>query len=229
MSWFSTYLRSSIGAKHVMAVTGLGLVVFALAHMVGHLLMFGGPDAYNAYAAGLQGLGPLLWLLRGGTLFLFVVHLAMGLRLAALNRAARPQAYVVYRTRVTSMAARTMAVTGIALFVFIAFHLAHFTFGLVQPEAFHNRDALGRYDAYSMFVAGFRNVPLYVLYLVAMMILSLHLGHGAGSWLQSLGWRHPKYSALTDSLGSVVSVVLFAGYMAPPTAVMLGLITLAGA
>lgn len=229
MSWFVAYIRSSIGSKHLMAITGLGLVVFAVQHMLGHLVMFGGPDAYNAYAHTMQSLGAFKWLARGGLLAFFLLHLVTGLRLAARNRAARPVAYVAYKTKVTSMAARTMAVTGVALFVFIGFHLGHFTFGLVQPDVFHHLDSQGRYDAFTMYVTGFRNMPLFFVYLVAMMILSLHLGHGASSWLQSLGLRHPKYSPALDNLGSLLSAVLFLGYMAPPTAIVLGLITLPGA
>jgi succinate dehydrogenase / fumarate reductase flavoprotein subunit len=61
MSWFANYVRSSIGKKQVMAVTGLGLVLFAIVHMVGHLGMFAGQDGYNSYAAFLQGLGALKW------------------------------------------------------------------------------------------------------------------------------------------------------------------------
>jgi succinate dehydrogenase / fumarate reductase cytochrome b subunit len=212
-----------------MAVTGLGLVVFAIAHMLGHLPMFVGQDAYNAYAHAAQGLGALLWVIRGTLLAGFILHVVMGLRLATLNRAARPVPYVVYKTKATSMAARTMALSGIVLFIFIAFHLSHFTFGLVQPDSFHNLDAQGRYDAYTMYVTGFRNVGLYLAYLVAIMILASHLGHGATSWLQSLGLRHPKYTPALDKLGGAISVLLFVGYMAPPTAVMLGFITLPGA
>ncbi|HEY0714466.1 MAG TPA: succinate dehydrogenase cytochrome b subunit [Polyangia bacterium] len=229
MSWFASYLRSTIGAKHLMAVTGLGLVLFALQHMIGHLLMFPGQESYNAYAHGMQSLGMLLWIARGGLLAIFILHLAMGLRLAARNRAARPVAYAAYKPKVTSMAARTMAVTGVALFVFIAFHLGHFTFGWVQPESFHTLDSQGRYDAYNMFVAGFQNPIFYLVYLVAIMILSSHLGHGASSWLQSLGWQHPKYRGLIDNLGSTISVVLFLGYMAPPTAILLGYLKPVGA
>ncbi|HEY0705842.1 MAG TPA: succinate dehydrogenase cytochrome b subunit [Polyangia bacterium] len=229
MSWFASYLRSTIGAKHLMAVTGLGLVVFAIAHMLGHLLMFPGQESYNAYAHGLQSLGALLWALRIGLLVIFILHMVMGIRLAARNRAARPVSYVAYKTKVTSLAARTMAVSGIALFIFIAFHLGHFTFGLVQPEHFHNLDSQGRYDAYNMFVAGFQSPIYYLVYLVAIMILSSHLGHGASSWLQSLGWQHPKYRGIIDNLGSVISVVLFLGYMAPPTAVLLGFLKPVGA
>jgi succinate dehydrogenase / fumarate reductase cytochrome b subunit len=229
MSWSASYIRSTIGSKHLMAVTGLGLVAFALQHMLGHLVMFGGPDAYNNYAHTMQSLGALKWLARGGLLAIFILHLVTGLRLAARNRAARPVAYVAYKTKVTTMAARTMAVTGIALFIFIAFHLGHFTFGLVQPDSFHQLDGQGRYDAFTMYVVGFHNIWLFLAYLAAMMIMSIHLGHGASSWLQSLGLRHPKYSGALDNLGSVISVILFTGYMAPPVAILLGAITLPGA
>jgi succinate dehydrogenase / fumarate reductase, cytochrome b subunit len=237
MSWFVTYVRSSIGAKHVMAVTGLALVLFAIVHMLGHLAMFVGPDAYNSYAATLQGLGALKWLARGGLLAVFIIHVIAAIRVSVENRAARPVKYAVYRTKRTNIMARTMALTGLFLFAFIGFHLVHFTFGLVQPEHFHQVDQLAlnqvppvtRPDAYSMFVWGFTNVPLYVIYLISIALLSSHLGHGASSWAQSLGLRHPKYSPLLDALGPLISLILFVGYMAPPTAVLLGVIKLPGA
>jgi succinate dehydrogenase / fumarate reductase cytochrome b subunit len=229
MSWFVTYVRSSIGAKHVMAVTGLLLVLFAIVHMLGHIGMFRGQDAYNAYAHTLQSMEVVKWGVRAGLLLVFIIHVASALRLAAINAAARPVKYAVYRTRRTNIMARTMVLSGVALFVFIGFHLVHFTVGLVQPEYFHQMDPVGRYDAYSMFVRGFQNVGIYAVYLVSIALLSTHLGHGASSWLQSLGVRHPKYNALIDKLGPVISLILFVGYMAPPTAVLLGLIKLPGA
>ncbi len=229
MSWFSSYVRSSIGAKHVMALTGLGLVLFAIVHMIGHLGMFSGQDAYNSYAHFLQGLGGLKWAARGGLLAIFVVHLATGIRLATLNRAARPVPYAVYRPVRSTAASRTMALTGLTILAFVIYHLLHFTLGQVQPAYFHQLDELGRYDAYSMFVRGFQNVGIYASYTVAMLLLALHLGHGASSWLQSLGLRHPKYSPTLDKLGPALSFILFIGYMAPPTAVLAGLIKLPGA
>src|SRR3954469_14432360 len=90
MSWFGTYVRSSIGAKHVMAVTGLLLLLFAIVHMLGHLQMFGGPDMYNAYAHFLQELWKVKWPVRVGLLTLLVVHVVLALGLVARNRAARP-------------------------------------------------------------------------------------------------------------------------------------------
>lgn len=226
MSWFFSYVRSSVGAKQVMAVTGLGLLLFAIAHMVGHFGMFGGRDAYNAYAHFLQSLGAVLWILRGGLLFIFIVHLAMAIVLVRANSAARPRKYSVFRTVRTSFFARTMALTGLVLLAFIAYHLAHFTLGWVQPDSFHQLDDKGRYDAYSMFVIGFQNTAILISYLVAVTLLSFHLAHGASSWLQSLGWKHPKYDALLDKLGPVLGIVLAVGYAAPPLAVAFNLIKL---
>jgi succinate dehydrogenase / fumarate reductase cytochrome b subunit len=226
MSWLLSYVRSSIGAKQIMAVTGLGLLLFAIIHMLGHLGMFGGRDAYNTYAHTLQGLGALKWAARGGLLAILVIHIATAIALARANSAARPQKYAVYRTRKTTFFARTMTMTGLVILAFIIYHLAHFTFGWVQPATFHTLDAKGRYDAYTMFVMGFRNVPILVSYLVAVTLLSFHLAHGASSWLQSLGWRHPKYNAALDKLGPVLGLVLAIGYAAPPLAVAFRLIQL---
>lgn len=226
MSWLVRYARSSIGAKHIMAVTGLLLFLFAVVHMVGHLQMFGGRDMYNTYAHFLQSLWEVKWPVRAGLLGLLIVHIVVAIGLVAKNRGARPERYAKYKPVVSSAAGRAMALTGLVVFVFIAFHIIHFTIGWVQPEAFHTLDPKKRYDAYSMFVYGFQNPAIYGVYLAGMGLLALHLGHGAASWLQSLGLRHPKYPV--DRLGPIIAVVLFIGYMAPPTAVLVGLIRMNG-
>ncbi|MDQ3365772.1 MAG: succinate dehydrogenase cytochrome b subunit [Myxococcota bacterium] len=227
MSWLGRYLRSSIGAKHVVAVSGLFLVLFAIVHMIGHLQMFGGQDMYNTYANFLQSLWEVKWPIRVGLLALLIIHMVLAIGLAAKNRAARPTSYAVFKPVKTNAATRAMALTGLAVFAFLAFHILHFTIGMVQPEHFHTLDPKGRADAYSMFVYGFQNIGVFVIYLVGMVLLSIHLGHGASSWLQSLGWRHPKYPV--DKLGPALSVFLFVGYMLPPTAVLVGIIKLPGA
>lgn len=226
MSWLFSYVRSSVGAKQVMAVTGLGLVLFAIVHMVGHLGMFGGRDAYNGYAHFLQSLGALKWAARGGLVAIVSIHIITAILLVRANSAARPQKYAVYRTARTTFFARTMALTGLTILAFIIYHLAHFTLGFVQPDAFHTLDDKGRYDAYSMFVIGFQNWAILISYLVAVTLLSFHLTHGASSWLQSLGWKHPKYDPLLDKLGPVLGLVLAIGYAAPPLAVAFNLIKL---
>lgn len=226
MSWFVSYVRSSVGAKQLMALTGLGLLLFAIGHMVGHFGMFSGRDAYNSYAHFLQSLGALLWILRGGLVLLVVVHIVTGLKLARENSAARPQKYVRVRYTRTSIFARSMTWTGLAILAFIIYHLMHFTLGMVQPDSFHQLDAKGRYDAYSMFVIGFQSTPILITYLVATTLLCFHLAHGAGSWLQSIGFSHPKYRVITTRLGPVLALVLALGYAAPPLGVAFNLIKL---
>lgn len=227
MSWFSSYVRSSIGAKQVMAVTGLLLLLFAIGHMVGHLQMFGGQDMYNAYAHFLQELWEVKWPVRAGLLALLIIHVVVAIGLVAKNRAARPVGYARYRAVTSSAVGRAMAGTGLVVFVFLAFHILHFTLGQVQPGYFHVMDPKDRWDAYSMFVRGFQSPWIYAVYLVGIALLALHLGHGAASWLQSLGLRHPKYPA--DRLGPAIAVFLFVGYMVPPTAVLVGILRLPGA
>jgi succinate dehydrogenase / fumarate reductase cytochrome b subunit len=194
-----------------MAVTGLLLLLFAIVHMTGHLQMFGGPAMYNAYADFLQRLWEVKWPVRAGLLGLLFVHVVLAIGLVAKNRAARPIGYAVYRAQRSSVAGRSMALSGLVVLAFLIFHIIHFT---ISPAIEHN--------AYALFVGAFEQPIYYVAYLVGIALLAMHLGHGASSWLQSLGWRHPKYPA--DKLGPAVALFLFVGYMVPPTAVLLGVI-----
>lgn len=219
MSWFFGYARSSIGAKQIMAVTGLLMVLFVTFHMLEHLIMFRGPDAYNNWAATLQGLGALKWAARAGLLLILVLHVAAAVMLVRENAAARPQKYAVLKYRRTSFAARTMALTGLVIVAFIVYHLMHFTFGWIQPDYFHEHDASGHHDAYTMFVMGFRSTPILISYLVMVGLLCLHLAHGASSWLHTLGWKHPKYDRILEKIGPVLATILILGYFAPPLAI----------
>jgi succinate dehydrogenase / fumarate reductase cytochrome b subunit len=230
MSWFVAYVRSSIGAKQVMAVTGLLLLLFALQHMVGHLVMFVGREAYDDYADFLQHLGHgwVKWLVRGGLLALVVIHVVAGVRLSVLNRQARPVKYAVYRSVRTKPYAKAMVWTGLAVLCFLTFHILHFTVGIVQPQYFHTKWN-GMNDAYVMYVRGFQSTPILFTYLLGMSLLLPHLAHGISSLFQSLGWKHPKYDALIDKGGVALAVILYVGYIVPPIAVAIGALTLPGA
>src|SRR5688572_13187158 len=109
MSLFAKTVRSSIGRKFVMALTGIGLLGFVIAHMLGNLQVFLGRDKLNAYAKGLQDLGPVLWIARIGLIVMFVVHVVTAFRLWSENRAARgPQRYAVQVYETATYASRTM-------------------------------------------------------------------------------------------------------------------------
>jgi succinate dehydrogenase / fumarate reductase cytochrome b subunit len=125
-------VRTSIGSKALVGLTGIALVGFVLAHMAGNLLIFAGQDALNGYAQKLKSMGPLLWVARAGLLAVFLLHLFLTIRLTLANRAARPNRYVYEDTLQASWASRHMWLTGLVLLAFTGYHLAHFTFGVTH-------------------------------------------------------------------------------------------------
>jgi succinate dehydrogenase / fumarate reductase cytochrome b subunit len=235
MSWFRNYVKSSVGAKHIMAITGIILSVFVLGHMLGNLQIFLGRDAINSYALALKENFPLLWGTRVVVFVSVVIHIAAALRLVALNRAARPVRYHVFRPSRSPFYARVMPWTGLILLAFIVYHIMHFTLGQVLPEAFASRELIDpltgatRHDVYTMTVLGFQNYAVSFSYIVAMAFLCMHLAHGVSSMFQSLGLRHPKYNAIIRNAGPVFGWLLFIGNSSMPIAVMAGLVTLPGA
>jgi succinate dehydrogenase / fumarate reductase cytochrome b subunit len=218
--------------KQLMAITGLGLAVFVLAHLLGNLQVFAGRDVFNDYAQTLQGLGPLLWIARGGLLIIVLIHIAAGLRLVGLNSAARPVKYKMLKPVKSSWYSRYMAMSGLVLLAFIVFHLLHFTFGVVSPEVYQLWETpMGeivtaatdqtRHDAYGMMIAGFKNPAIAGWYLVAMALLCMHLAHGVTSFLQTLGINHPKYNNIFKAAGPLYGWVLFLGNAAIVVAILL--------
>ncbi len=128
--FLSALVNSSVGAKILVALTGLGLVTFVVFHMIGNLKVFQGPDAINGYAYFLKhDLGALIWLARAGLLALFVLHLGLAIRLTLRSRAARPVPYQFPGRVQATVASRTMIWSGVVVGLFIVYHLAHFTFG----------------------------------------------------------------------------------------------------
>ena len=221
-------LRASVGAKAVMAVTGLFLLLFVLAHMLGNLQLFLGQDALNGYAAKLQSLGGLLWVARAGLLALLVAHVAAAVRLTYQNRRARPVPYAALTPQVTSYAARTMVMSGTVILAFAVYHLLHFTFGATHPGHAALHDAQGRHDVYSMVVLGFQQAPVAVGYMLAQALLALHLSHGASSLFQSLGVTHPALRCLKDRAGPALALLIFVGNVSMPLACLLGWVGLPG-
>jgi succinate dehydrogenase / fumarate reductase cytochrome b subunit len=213
-------VRSSLGGKYVMALTGLGLVGFVIAHMVGNLLVFAGRDALNGYAEVLKSHPGLLWSARVGLLAIFLVHVFLGVRLTQQNQAARPVPYVREDTVTANWASRHMMLTGLLLLAFILYHLAHFTFG-VATDYLALRDSQGRHDVYAMVVMGFRHPLIAGSYVVAMVILFLHLWHGASSWFQSLGVNHPKYNGFIRGFGPVLATIVLIGNCSMPLCIWL--------
>jgi succinate dehydrogenase / fumarate reductase cytochrome b subunit len=215
------FLRSSLGLKIVMALTGVVLFGFVVAHMIGNLQVYLGPEAFNAYAASLRaiGHGAALWVARAALLVAVALHIWSAWRLTLLNRAARPVGYRKVERRESTYASRTMRWSGVILLLFIVYHLLHFTFG---ARAVHPRFVHG--DAFHNFVTGFQDPLVSGFYILAMLVLGFHLYHGAWSFMQTLGLSHPRYNHLRHAFASLITVVVVAGNISFPVAVLAGLV-----
>jgi succinate dehydrogenase / fumarate reductase cytochrome b subunit len=227
-----TFVGSTIGAKVLMALTGLGLVGFLVTHLLGNLLAFKGQRALNEYAHGLQSLGGLLWAARAGLLGIFVLHVGLALHLERRNAKAAPLRYAVDRTLQASFASRHMMLTGGLVGSFLVYHLAHFTFGYTNPEHFLMRDPpgdpAGLHDVYAGVVLGFRNPVVATAYLVAMGFLCLHLWHGFGSLWRTLGVSSPRLVRWLRLASAGLALVIACGFASVPVGVWTGVITLPG-
>jgi succinate dehydrogenase / fumarate reductase cytochrome b subunit len=233
-------VSSSLGKKYVMALTGLGLILFVLVHMAGNLLVFAGRGALNSYAEALKSHPGLLWTFRVGLLAVFLLHLTLAFWLALENRRARPVRYVCEDPVQATSASRHMMLTGLLLLLFIVYHLAHFTFGVVAdarvpaavqtvgvnyfelketPDPAHPE--VKRHDVYAMVIYGFRNPWIALSYVGFMVFLWLHLWHGASSWFQSLGLNHPRYNGFLRGFGPVLSTLIFIGNGSMPALIWL--------
>ncbi|MDH5739896.1 MAG: hypothetical protein OEY77_06180, partial [Nitrospira sp.] len=118
MTRLVSYLQSSVGRKVVMALTGLGLTIYVIFHMLGNLQVFEGPHAFNSYAAFLREMPILLWTARIGLLSIVVLHIVLATQLSLQNHRARPIGYAIHRYRQASLASRTMTISGIVLLLF---------------------------------------------------------------------------------------------------------------
>jgi succinate dehydrogenase / fumarate reductase cytochrome b subunit len=218
-------VRTSVGSKYVMALTGLVLILFVLGHMAGNLLIYRGREALNDYAHALATSPVLLWTARIGLLIVFVIHVVLGIRLTRQNVAARPVRYVYESTMQASWASRHMLLTGLVVLAFVIYHLLHFTFGVTDPTHFksHLHDPKSGYaDVAAMVVAGFEQLPVSFAYVVAQLFLGLHLWHGAGSWLQSLGLNRPSLQPYVHGFGMAIAALVVVGNCSIPLVILSG-------
>lgn len=224
-----TFLGSTIGAKMLMGLTGLGLVGFLIVHMIGNLQVFMGPEVLNKYAFNLKDQPLLLWPARLGLLGMFVLHVGLAFHVNAKNGAGKPVKYEFERTVQASWASRHMLLTGAVVLAFVAFHLAHFTLGVTHPAYFALKDPLGRHDVHAMVVNSFQDPLVAGGYVVAMSLLALHLSHGFASLWRSFGVSHAAFVDVARKASIGLAVFLAVGFSAVPIAIVSGLVRLGGA
>lgn len=209
--------QSVVGKKILMAVTGIVLCGFVLGHMVGNLQVFLGPEKLNHYAELLQGLGGLLWAIRLFLLGCVGLHIIMAFQLTLLKLEARPVSYIKKTPIASTYAARTMIWSGPIVGAFLVYHLLHFTVGSVHSD-------FVRGDVYHNVVVGFQQPTVALFYMVANILLAIHLYHGAWSMFQSLGIAHPRYTPALKGLSKLFGFVVGIGNVSVPLAVLIGVV-----
>lgn len=208
-------LHTTVAHKLLLAVTGIFLLLFVIGHLAGNLQIYRGPEALNAYAAFLHSNPGPLWVARLLLLASVAVHIVFAARLAWRNWRARPLGYARRRWREADAAARSMVFTGPVIAAFVAYHLLHLTFGSAHPEFI-------AHDVYHNVVRGFQVPAVALAYIVANVLLALHLYHGAWSLTQTFGLSHPRWDGLRRAAATALALLIGAGNVSIPLAVWAG-------
>jgi succinate dehydrogenase / fumarate reductase, cytochrome b subunit len=207
------YFRSSIGRKHLVALTGLALCVFLITHLMGNFLLLVSAETFNVYANNLTNLGSLLYVAEGGLLLIFLVHLGLAVKLNIENVRARGgvKRYLKKRNtgRGTTIMSMTMPWTGIVLLVFIILHINALKLG---PVYYTTVAGIEMRDMYRTTFEYFSHVGNVIWYCFAMICAAMHTAHGIPSALQSMGWNHGKYWQRVKVIGYIYAVVIGGGF-----------------
>ena len=219
------FYRSALGKKYVMAITGIMLMGFVFAHMVGNLKMYLGAEEFNHYGEFLRELlVPILprtvtlWLLRLGLIGAFVLHIHAAYSLTVMNKKARTVKYQSQRDYIAAnFASRTMRYTGVIFLIFLVWHLFDLTFTgtgytYVRGLPYENvSNSLSRF-------------PVALLYIVGNLALGVHLFHGAWSLFQSMGWNNPRFNTWRRNFAAGFAALIVIGNVSFPIAVLAGVV-----
>lgn len=213
----------TIFSELLVGVSGVMLVLFILGHLAGNFFLFAGPDAYNAYAAHLHALGPLLWLARLGLISAFVLHVAFSLKLTLANRASRHSRYAV-RTNAggTNLAKKTMIYTGLLVFAFIVFHIVDFALGdQMGPRSvirgLGSDESLGLYGVvWNSFASPLRSL----FYVVALCAVGLHFSNAVSTIWVTFGMLPEAATAKVRRTAQVMGLVVALAFISIPTYVL---------
>jgi succinate dehydrogenase / fumarate reductase cytochrome b subunit len=219
------FYEAPIGKKVIMALTGVILFGYVVAHLLGNLQIYSSdPQQINRYAAFLHNpanVGPL-WAARLVLLAAVVMHIVASIQLWGMKRAARPQAYVKKDDAAASYASRTMMWSGPIVAAFVIFHVLHLTVGAVLPlqEIGPNEP-----NVRANVINGFLNPAVSGFYILAMILLCMHLYHGIWSMFQSLGVNHPRYTPRLKKGAAIFAILIAIGNCSIPLAVLAGIVT----
>ena len=227
LPWIIEFYRSDVAKKWTMALSGIILLGYIAAHMLGNMKVYLGPTAINDYGESLRDLGGhlvprthLLWIMRAGLTAAFAIHIHAAYSLTRKNMRARGKIrYDVPREYLAAnYASRTMRYSGVIVLLFLAFHLMDLTWGTANPDFI-------RGDVYHNMISSFDRLPVAIVYIVANLALGLHILHGVWSLFQSIGANNPTYNRWRRFLAWGFTAVIVLGNLSFPIAVQLGIIS----
>jgi succinate dehydrogenase / fumarate reductase cytochrome b subunit len=215
LNWLAAALKSSVGRKFIMGLTGLFLCFFLVVHLAGNLLLYVGEETYNEYAHKLHS-NPEFLLVAEILLFSALVgHIALAISLTGSNTGARSVRYAVKKTKVEGRVLNmfgwispdnTMMVSGLIVLLFLIVHLGDFKFESWWGEALEGKEP---YQVAQVILA---DVSRMVIYLVGSVVLGVHVSHGLASAFQSLGLNHPKYTPTIKVASRIFGIVVALGF-----------------
>jgi len=215
-------LWSSVAKKFINAVTGLGLSIFIVIHLLGNLaLLTGDAEAFNAYSHFLLSTGVLIYLAEAGLVAFFLFHIITALTVWWSKQKARPQSY--QKTAAAgdpskkTISSRTMIYTGIILLVFTVLHLITFKYGPGMDDGYVMViDGVAMRDLYRLTVEVFAKPGYVIWYVAAMALMGFHLRHGFWSAYQSLGVNHPRWTPIIYAIALLFAIVMAVGFLVIP-------------
>lgn len=188
-------LTSQVGRKLMTGITGIGLMLFLVGHIVGNLSIFGAPDAFNLYTKTLTDLGPLLYVIEAGLAFFFLYHTILGVSIWLKKKKARPSKYHTYQTKGgpshQSLASKSMVYTGAIILIFVVLHIIHFKFG---AEYMTMIDGMQVRDLKKLVLEEFQKTWVVIGYVAVLGLMVLHLSHGFWSAFTSLSMKNKATS-----------------------------------
>jgi succinate dehydrogenase / fumarate reductase cytochrome b subunit len=214
---------NSVFKKVVMAVSGIVMLLYLIAHVVGNLKVFAGRESFNSYSEWIRTVGEpavpnqtVLTIVRIVLIVAVVAHFWAAVSLWRQAKRARPQAYVTKKAVAQSYASRTMRWGGVIVLLFIVWHILDLTTGTVNPD--------GDATPYDRLVASFSNPFSTAFYVIALILLGMHLRHGIWSATQTLGQSNKRRERTVNAFAIVFSTVLIAGFLLVPLSVLFGLV-----
>lgn len=215
------FLKTSIGKKIVMGITGLFLTTFLIIHVsINACIYFNdGGKTFNA-AADFMSHNPVIRILEIGLLAGLMIHMIQALRLTMENKKARPIAYAKIDGAANSKwYSRSMGVLGSLLLIFFVVHFANFWFPTKVAVFTHHE-----HNSFESMKVVFDQWYFVAIYLVGVGALCYHLLHGIQSAFQTLGINHKNYTPAIKSFGVWFSIIVSLLFASMPIAMHLHII-----